>query len=107
MAIFPENVFKLHLIKKKKSMKNDCNWRNCGTTYVGETYQHLHTGVSDHMEISSLTGKRQLKLSLNSFLSDHRDSGYPVPLEDFKILSSSSFESELFLRESLLINNYG
>ena len=49
--------------------------------------------------------KKRTNPPLTSILSHHRDTGHPVSFDDFKILSSCPFESELLLRESLLIRN--
>ena len=57
------------------------------------------------MGISPLTGKKRTNPPLTSILSHHRDTGHQVSFDDFKILSSCPFESELLLRESLLIRN--
>ena len=58
------------------------------------------------MLISSLTGKKHSNPPLTSILSHHQETNHPVSFEDFKILSSSLFEYELLLHESLLISKF-
>ena len=53
---------------------------------------------------NSITGKKCYNPPHTSILSHHRDKNHPVSFEDFKILSSSSFEYDLLLHESLLIS---
>ena len=69
---------------------------------LADTCRHLPTRVSEHMGISPLTGKKRPNSFLTSILSRHQDANHPVSFEDFKILSSSSFEYELLQHESLL-----
>ena len=66
-------------------------------------------GFSTHefqsTSISALTGKKRVNPPPTSILSHHchTHTGHPVSPDDFTILSSSSFNSELVVRESLLI----
>lgn len=71
---------------------------------MGETTRHLHTRVSEHMGISALTGKKLGSPPRGNILAHHHETGHPISFDDFSIISSCSFESELLLRESLLIN---
>ena len=71
---------------------------------LAKTCRHLHTCVSEHMGISPLNGKKRSNSPLTSILSHCQDTNRPVSSDDFKILSSSSFEYELLLHESLLIS---
>ena len=78
--------------------------RSCEASYVGETCRHLLTRASEHIGLSPLTGKKRSNPSLTSILSHQQDTNHPVSFEDLKKLSSSSFEYELLLLESLLIS---
>ena len=77
--------------------------QGCVALYVGETSRHLHTRVSDHLEISTFTGKKWKCPSPTAILSHHGDTGHSIPFDNFKIISSCYSVSELLLRESLLI----
>ena len=76
--------------------------QRCSSLYVGQTSRLLHTRISEHLGISALTGKKRVNPPPTSILSHHCDTGHPVSPDDFTILSSS-FNSELLVRESLLI----
>ena len=77
--------------------------QRCSSLYVGQTSRLLHTRISEHLGISALTGKKRVNPPPTSILSHHCDTGHPVSPDDFTILSSSLFNSELLVRESLLI----
>ena len=80
--------------------------RCCSASYVGQTTRHLHTKISEHLGISSITGKHSTNPAMSSILSHINASGHPANLDDFQILSSSSDSYELMIHESLLINKY-
>ena len=63
----------------------------------------MATKVSDHLRISALTGKKRKNPSQTAILSHHANTEHPISFDDFKIISSCSFESELLLWESVLI----
>ena len=73
----------------------------CNALYVGQTARHLHTRVSDHLDISHLTGKNRTNPSPSSILSHLSETGHSTYLIDFRILSSRSSSSELFTKETL------
>jgi hypothetical protein len=76
----------------------------CGSaSYVGQTVRHLHTRVSEHLDISALTGKTSSSPQLTSIFSHLSHSGHTASLDAFKILFCSS-PDELLVRESLLIS---
>ena len=75
--------------------------QRCSSLYGGQT-SRLHTRIKEHLGISALTGKKRVNPP-TSTLSRHCDTGHPVSPDDFTILSSSSFNSELLVRESFLI----
>lgn len=74
--------------------------------HVGETSRHLHKRVSKLIGLSPFTGRTRTNPPLTSILSHHLDTSHPVSFDDFKIISSCSFESKLLLCESLLIRNH-
>ena len=76
--------------------------QRCSSSYVGQTSRPLHTQISEHLGISGLTGKKRV-ISPTNILSHHCDTGHNISSNDFNILSSSSFNSELLVRESFLI----
>ena len=94
--------FKYRVLLRLRSHVYFFTCRSCRASNVGETCIHLHTRVSEHMGISPLTGKKRSNPPLTGILSYHQDTNHPVSFEDFKILSSSSFEYKLLLHESLL-----
>ena len=94
----PKNFLRSHVVSTFTS-------RSCEFSYVRETVRHLHTRVCDYTQISPLTGKKQSNPLLAITLLHHHDTDNLVSLDDFKIVSSCSFESELLLRESPLIRN--
>ena len=78
--------------------------QGCGALYIGETSRHLHTRVSDHLGISTLTGKKRKCPTPTAILSHHADTGHLISFDDFKIISTCYSVSKLLLRESLLIS---
>ena len=77
--------------------------QRCSSLYVDQTSRLLKTRISEHLGISALNGKKTVNPPPISILSHHCDTGHPVSPDDFTILSSSPFNSELLVRESLLI----
>jgi hypothetical protein len=71
----------------------------CSALYVGQTRRHIHTCISEHMGVSPLTGKERSISTMSSILA-HK----PVSASNFKILSWSTSEWDLLIRESLLIS---
>ena len=69
-------------------------------THQGETIRHLHACVSEHMGVSAYTGKPISFTTLSAVLTHHKQTGHPVSLTDFSILSSCSSNFELLFRES-------
>ena len=78
--------------------------RNTFIWYLLNYICFVHTRVLGYTVISPLTGKKRSNPPLTSILSHHQDTNHPVSFENFKMLSSSSFEYELLLHESLVIS---
>ena len=79
----------------------------CNSCYYGQTKRHLHTRISEHKGISPLTGK---KLSnVNSSVFDHcstcNQDVNDISEDNFKILCTAKFASELEIKEALFINH--
>ena len=77
--------------------------RCCSVSYVCQTTRHLHTRVSEHLEISPVTGRPSSSPVMSSILSHLNSGGHSATFDDFKILSSCSYTGELMIHESLLI----
>ena len=77
--------------------------RCCQASYVGETCRLIHTGISEHICISTYAGKALSHTTLSSVLPNKKQTGHDVACENFSILSSGSSQFDDLLRESLLI----
>ena len=76
---------------------------NCKVTYYRKMFQHFFTRASEHMETSSLMGKR-INSTKESAISDHLlQCDSPITFDDFDILASDSNKCKLLIKESLLI----
>ena len=75
----------------------------CSALYVDQTARHLHTRVSDHLGVSSLTGKKRATSAPSSILAHLSVTGHTASLDEFKVLSTYTSPSELQVREGLLI----
>ena len=78
--------------------------RCCSASYVGQTTRHLHVRISEHLEISPITGKPSSSPVMSSILSHLNTTDHSANFDDFTILSSCSNTSELMIHESLLIS---
>ena len=76
--------------------------QRCSSLFIGQTSRLLHTRISENLGISVLTGRKQVNPLPTSILSQYCYTWHPVSPDDVTILSSSSFNSELLVRESLL-----
>ena len=85
-----------HLVYKFK-----CNC--CNATYYGQSERHFLFRASEHLGMTTLTGKR-VKKPKKSAISDHIFlNGHDVSFEDFTILLTENSRFQLHLKESLLI----
>ena len=91
-------------IRSRVICKFKCQW--CQSLYIGETFHHLHTRVSGHLGVSAYTGKPLSYTSNSSVLAHHKQTGHSLSIDDFSVLSTSSSNFELLLRESLLIKKF-
>ena len=78
--------------------------RCCSASYVGQTTRHLHTRVSENLEISSFTGKPSSSPAMFSIFSHLKTTGHTANFDDFEILFFCSDDHELMIHESLLIS---
>ena len=79
-------------------------YRCCSVSYVGQTTRHLHTRISEHLEITSIIGKPSCGPVMSSIFSHLNTTGRSANFDDFKILFSCSDFCELMIHESLLIS---
>ena len=78
--------------------------RCCSASYVGQTTRHLHTGISEHLGITPITGKPSSSPVMSSIFSHLNTTGLSANFDDVKILCSRSDSCELMIHESLLIS---
>ena len=76
----------------------------CTALYVSPAARHLHSRASDHLRVSSLTGKKSVTATPSSSLAHLSETLHTASFDDFKILSSCSSSSKLLVRESHLIS---
>ena len=57
-------------IRSRVVYKFKCQW--CQSLYIGETFRHLHTRVSEHLGVSAYTGKPLSYTSKSSVLAHHK-----------------------------------
>ena len=91
-------------LRSRVVYKFKCKW--CQSLYIGETFRHLYTRVSEHLGVSAYTGKPLSYTSNSSVLAHHKQTGHSLSIDDFSVLSTSSSNFELLLRESLLIKKF-
>ena len=82
--------------------------QRCRALYYNQTRRHFHTRISEHTEVSPLTGKKLATNSLSSVLAHSQQSFHNISPDNFTITSSCRSKSnfELLLRESLLISKF-
>ena len=77
---------------------------SCNATYNGKTKRHFKVRMSEHLEISALTGKR-IKGDDDSAIKERLLFCNHTPdFEDFSILATKKSDFKVTLIESLLIN---
>ena len=76
----------------------------CGALYVGQTRRHIHTRISEHMGVSPLTGKKRSVSTMSGILAHIHNTKHDISPSDLKILSTATSETDLLIRESLLIS---
>ena len=76
--------------------------RSCNASYIGQTKRHLATRIAEHRGISVRTNRRVLK-PLYSAIRDHSlDADHVFSKEDFRVLHTSTLDTERSICESLL-----
>ena len=63
--------------------------RCCSASYVGQTTRHLHTRVSEHLDISPITGKPSSNPPMSSIFSHLKTTGHTANFDDFETLFSN------------------
>ena len=76
----------------------------CAALYIEQTRRYLLMRISEHMGVSSLTGKKVSHSSRSSILTHSTQTNHSISFHDLSILSSCNSPFELLIRESLLIN---
>ena len=76
----------------------------CSALYVGQTRRHIHTRISEHMDVSPLTGEKRSVSTMSGILAHIHTTKHQISPSDFKILSTASSEADLLIRESLFIS---
>ena len=95
---------------RKKKISSDIVYRytcsNCKVIHYGKTYHHVFTRATEHMGISSLTGKL-LKSGKQSAVSDLlTECNCSTEFDHFDILATGTNKFRLLIMESLLIKRY-
>ena len=74
----------------------------CNAGYIGKTSRHLHVRICEHKGVSCLTGKHFDRPSF-SVIREHSMLYAPIALDGFQILAWGNTDTELLIKESLLI----
>ncbi len=93
-----------HELRSLVVYKFSCS--NCNITYVGKSKRHLKTRACEHAGLSDRTGII-LKSPQDSAIFSHFSQGVCArpSLDDFSIVCSAKNDTELQVRESILISN--
>ena len=87
----------------RSSVVYEYSCAQCASRYIGSTLRALYIRVSEHTGRSFRTN-RVLANPLSSHIRDHqKNCKNPISLDNFKIIGSASFPSELRILESLHI----
>ena len=76
----------------------------CNATYYGKTKRHFKVRMCEHLEISTLTGKRVKGDDYSAIKKHLLFCNHPLDFEDFSILATNNNDFKVTLMESLLIN---
>jgi len=79
----------------------------CQSSYIGKTSRHLRHRISEHAGVSHITG-RIMKCQSHSNIRDHclTCAGSQCLTENFKILARGRSDTELLIKEHLLIERH-
>ena len=87
-------IIMLAVLFSKKTVKIVLIFENYAENCASTVYQYV---VTEHMGISPLGGKKHTNPSTTRILSHHVSTRHFITFEDFSIISSALFESELLL----------
>ena len=76
----------------------------CGVGYLGKTIRQFHRRLSDHLGISSLTGKKLSTPPFSSIRSHSSQTAHSFSASNFDLIAQANSEFELLIKESLLIS---
>ena len=80
---------------------------SCNATYYGKTKRHFKVHVSEHMGVSTRTGKN-IKSTKNSAVRDHvLFCNNIVSFEDFSVFANGTNDFRINLQERSLIHGDG
>ena len=75
----------------------------CNASYIGKTSRNLSIRISEHRGLSYRTG-RMLTRPMNSSIREHsHEHDHVIKTENFQVLDTSNFDSDLTILESLWI----
>ena len=88
----------------RSNVVDKCLCGRCNATYYGETCRNLGVRVTEHLDISALTGKKLKSIKLTAVKDIIRFCDYIVSIDDFKILATSYSDFLIKIKEGLLIS---
>ena len=77
---------------------------DCCATYVGKSQRHLKTRISEHRGVSVRTGQYLSKPSFSNIRNHAEIGNHMIKDENFKIVTRSSNNSDLYILENLAIH---
>ena len=77
---------------------------DCDATYVGKSQRHLKTRISEHKGVSVRTEQPLTKPAFSSIRDHAWKADHKITEDNFKILTSSSYNSDLHILEALAIH---
>ena len=78
---------------------------DCGATYVGKSQRHLHTRIAEHKGLSVRTGQPISRPSFSNIRNHAWDYNHRILVDNFKIITRGTHNSDLLILESLAINH--
>ena len=79
---------------------------DCDATYVGKSQRHLKTRISEHRGVSVRTGQQLSKPSFSSIRDHAWHAGHRIIEDNFKIVTRSMYNSDLYILEALAIHEH-
>ena len=77
---------------------------DCGATYVGKSQRHLHTRIAEHRGVSERTDQPITDPPFSNIRNHAWECNHRIVKENFKILTRSNSNGDLYILESLAIN---